>query len=433
MKPIILFQYDEVRFDRLGCYGYKKDITPNIDRLAGEGVIFDMCCSTSTFTPVCTGTILCGVYPYIHGQRNGFQSIRARTLAQILREHGYKTAGFVSNGLIGSDHNYNAGFDCFDEPKPGKDIFDDTEKTLERYREVEHKEVQMIPYYAGSWYAERMFKWIRENNSSNFFVWCQFYETHSGSEKVLLKQKRIEEGVLSEHSYYDAKIKLGDEKIVGGIVETLEDLGLFDDTLFIVTSDHGTSLGDYYGDSILYHGLERPAHVELYDPDVHVPLIIKSKDLPKDQRVRGMVRHVDLVPTILELCGIPLEGLGLEGVSLVPFIKEGKVPYPGLEAYMEVLSEDLMGEGGARQGIRTDDYKYIRSLTTMSEEWFDLRKDPGENQNIIERVKNLAPKKLREIRGRLNGYLWKGSEEIIVPEEVRKRTEERLRALGYLK
>ena len=116
-KPnVVLLSVDEVRPDHWGCYGYKKIGTPNIDKIAESGVLFETCIAADCFTPICMSSVLCASYPNKHGMRDPFCRIQSRTVTEILRENGYQTAGFVGNGVLGTKHGFGAGFDHFDEP-----------------------------------------------------------------------------------------------------------------------------------------------------------------------------------------------------------------------------------------------------------------------------------------------------------------------------
>lgn len=130
---------------------------------------------------------------------------------------------------------------------------------------------------AGNWYEDEVIDFMKKNKDKNF-IWNQFYETHSGG---LINKKKMEEGHWPEGGYYDAKIEVGD-KVFGRWMDTLKDLGLYDDAIVLMTSDHGTNISDdpdnglnfvYRIDSILPPGI--PTHPSFYEWDVHVPLIIK--------------------------------------------------------------------------------------------------------------------------------------------------------------
>lgn len=417
-QGLILITMDEVRQDHLSCYGYDKIQTTNIDSIAKSGVTFETCISSSCFTPISHATILTGVYPPVHKVRNPYSPVMSKALASTLKEHDYRCAGFVGVGFLGSSLGFDVGFDYFDEPS-GEEAW-----ASHRYKEDD------IGFLGGNWWFDRMLSWLRENHRRNFFIWGHYFECHLFAERALLKKKKIKEGELSEFGYYDAKIKHMDEVLFLPLTETLKALNAFDRTTIIVTSDHGTNFGEHPVPALPLAGEEirYPQHTTMYDCDLKVPLIIKSKRLPENKRIRGMARSVDLVPTILELLDIPIPGK-FNGVSLLPFIRKGEVD--GLIAY----SEDLFEERGgvALQAIRTDRYKLIRNNTTGVEEFYDLETDPSEHRNLMGNPTKELFFIAREMRKQLDTFLETEDETKEISGENREMIESRLRILGYIK
>jgi arylsulfatase A-like enzyme len=115
-KNIIMISFDEVRPDHLGCYGYGKNTTPNVDRIAENGVLFENCIAAGCFTPICMSSVLTGCYPNKHTVRDPYCTIQRPTIAEILKGNGYLTAGFSGNGVLGSAHGFGKGFASYDEP-----------------------------------------------------------------------------------------------------------------------------------------------------------------------------------------------------------------------------------------------------------------------------------------------------------------------------
>lgn len=418
-KNVILISMDEVRPDHLSCYGYEKVPTPNIDRITKEGVLFETCTSAACLTPVCMASVVCAMYPNKHTVRGPFSHIQSKTVAEILKECGYKTAGFVGNGLLGTKHGFAAGFDYFDEP---------TDDTSWGSWHPEGKEV----FYEGNWWVDRMLEWLRKNRSATFFVWGHYFETHEGAEKVLLRDGLMKEGELSEFSYKDAKIKYMDEQLFGGLLEAFDDLNLWEDTILIIMGDHGTNLGEHPARPVPHrsYNLIYPQHTTLYDVDLRVTLIIRDKNLPRSRRVTGMVRSVDVIPTLLDLLRVPTDKMDFDGVTLVPTIAETKAE--GRDAYAEMLYPLVEGIGSL-QAFRTDKFKFIRDLTKGTEEFYSLLDDPSEQDNLIEKVKESKKQELEQIRRKLNFYLFelKGKGAAFTGTE-KEEVKERLRRLGYM-
>ncbi|MBE44648.1 MAG: hypothetical protein CMO16_06575 [Thaumarchaeota archaeon] len=442
-RPIICWQWDEVKRSHLSCYGYKRPTTTKgADVLAKDGVLFERCVSSSSLTPVCTPAMWTGKSPNLNGCRDPYGYIHDKLLWGMLKDKGYTTGGFVSNGLLSEMHGYHQGLDHYSTPKAGDDIWDTLDALWRRKFQIANPGT---PEMAGNWYADEVVEFIKKNKDKNFFVWNQFYETHSGSEGWMIKKKKVlEEGHWPEGGYYDSKIQCGDGQVFALWMDTLKDLGLYDDAIVLMTSDHGTDLTDdpdklmgfgYRIDTILPPGI--PTHPSFYEYDVHVPLIIKG---PKGsaftggKRMGGMVRHIDMVPTILDLAGFSHEEIaafGMEGTSLRPWVEGGEKRVDGLTGYQDEMWE--LRPQGAKQAFTTQDWKYIRYLSGMTEEFYELNDDPLENSNVIESVKVNAPQFLRELRVKANEALWKTGAAVAMDPKEKEIVEARLRGLGYIR
>jgi len=416
-KNIIIISLDEVRPDHLSCYGYDRIKTTNIDQIAKEGVRFEICISSSDFTPIAMGSVITGKYPNKHGMRDAYSHLNGPTIANILKENGYRTAGFVGNGLLAKQHGFAEGFDYWSETSK--------EKSWAELRYAGSNEV----HYEGNYWVEEFFKWLEENYSSPFFMWGHLYETHESSETTLLEKGLIKKDELSEFSYYDAKIKMADEKLIHRLIESLKELGIYKNTTIVIMSDHGTNLEDRPAGIIPWRdGKKRyPQHTTMYDHDLKVALIIKDNELGKGKVVKGSVGSIDLAPTLLELTGISSDNFDLDGKSLMMVTEKGRSE--GRSIYSEDLFE-ARGKG-ALQSLRTDDYKFIRNLTLGTEEWYDLRKDPQEHENLIDTIDE---NKIIDVRKKLNVFLREGpgSKGKSFSKEEKEMINKRLRALGYI-
>jgi len=416
-QNIIIISLDEVRPDHLSCYGYKKISTPAIDQIASEGVKFNQCFSSADFTPIAMGSVITGKYPNKHGVRNAYSYLASPTIATILKEEGYRTAGFVGNGLLAKRHGFAQGFDFFNETSK------DTSWLEIQYPNSGNDEI----IYEGNYWVEEFFSWLKNNYQQKFFVWGHLYETHEGSGDSLVNRGLIKKGESPEFDYYNAKIKMADEKLVGRLISTLKELSIYDNTTIVLMSDHGTNLGEHPVKDIPWRkkGTCYPQHTTMYDHDLHVAMMIKGKDLPQGKVIQGMVRSIDLIPTLLEHIDISTQAYDFDGQSWLPLLKQD-------QDRNEIYSEDLFEPRGlgALQSLRTPEYKLMRNLTLGQESYFDLKNDPDEQKDIKE---NIDQEKLIKIRKKLNSYLFtkvvsqkgfnKGEKEVI---------NQRLRALGYI-
>ena len=416
-KNIIIISLDEIRPDHLSCYGYKKIRSAYIDRVAEEGVRFETCITSADFTPVAMGTVITGKYPNKHGMRDPYCTLTGPTIAGILQKNGYTTAGFVGNGLLAKQHGFGEGFDFFDETSKEKS-----------WVELQYAGSNVI-HYEGNYWVEEFFKWLKNNHKDRFFMWGHLYETHESSEIALLRKGLIKEGELPEFCYYDAKIKMADEKLIGRLLTTLDEFNISDDTILVVMSDHGTNLADRPAKPLPWRedGRTYPQHTTMYDHDLKVTMIIKGRGLPKGKVIKGMVGSVDLIPTLLDLGDISTEEYDFDGLSLLSVIENGEAK--GREIYSEDIFE-IRGEGFL-QSIRTDNYKLMRNLTLGKEEFYDLIKDPQEKQNIIEKGDKET---LMNLRKKLNGFLKaQVSEGKKFSQEAKAQIDMRLKGLGYIK
>ncbi|MBA7515451.1 Bifunctional sulfatase/alpha-L-rhamnosidase [subsurface metagenome] len=416
-RNIIVISLDEVRPDHLSCYGYQRMNTPAIDQLAKEGVRFETCITSADFTPIAMGSVITGKYPNKHGMRDPYCYLTGPSIAGILKENGYKTAGFVGNGLLSKKHGFSEGFDFFNETSK------ETSWLEIQYPGAKSDEM----FYEGNYWVEEFFRWLKDNYKEDIFIWGHLYETHEGSEHSLLKKGLIKEGELSRFGYYDAKIKMADGKLIGRLLDTLNKLSLADNTTLVVMSDHGTNLGEHPAKDIPWRkkGTRYPQHTTMYDHDLKVAMIIKGRDLPQGIAIKGMVRSIDLVPTLLDLVGIPVDRYLFDGLSLLPLIEEDG-------AREEVYSEDLFEPRGkgALQSIRTKDFKFMRNLTLGTEEYYNLNSDTQEQDNI---VRGIDKEVLIHIRKKLNTFLRTrvtSSKEF--SQKEKESVNQRLRALGYI-
>ncbi len=372
-KNLILITMDEVRADHITCYGNEKTSTKNIDSIASDGVKFSTCIASSVLTPVAHASILSGLNPYSHGVRGPFDSFLSRSLPVILKNNGYKTAGFVGNSMLGKKMGFNNGFDFFDEPAVGDEFMWE----LHSYKDPEHPDIR-FPW--GNWWIERMIEWIENNIEEKFFAFGHFFHTHEGSERQLLEMGLLDsESSQSEYGFYDAKINLCDDRFIGPILKVLKENEIYHDTTIVITADHGTMLGERALPPIPWReDVTYPQHTTMYEPDIKVPFIIKDRDLPKNLTIDGCIKHVDIFPTLLSLLDVD-SNLKEEGIDLLPVIEGTKLD--GFKAYIEDLF--LLRGQGALQAIRTRKYKYIINQTTNEEELYDIEIDPQEEENLI--------------------------------------------------
>ncbi|HEX3526418.1 MAG TPA: sulfatase-like hydrolase/transferase [Thermoanaerobaculia bacterium] len=400
---VLLVTLDTTRADHLGCYGYSLARTPRLDALAREGVRCADAVSAAPITLPSHATILTGLYPPAHGVRdNGSYALGddAVTLAERLKKAGYRTQAIVSALVLNRRYNLGQGFDGYDD-----DLWSEDEAKL-----------FMIRSRPGDRTAERAAAWLdgwsKEKTSGKphpFFLWMHLFDAHqpyrmAGTDRVL------------SPTPYDAEIAVLDRS-VGRVLDELKKLGALDNTLVIVTADHGESLGE--------HG-EKTHAVFIYDATVRVPLLLRCpRLLPSSKVYTDPVRSVDLVPTILSALGLP-GGNETQGVDLLPALR-GDVPAPQLPQYSESLLSEVGFGMAPLYGVRLGGFKWIRA---PKPEVYDLARDPQE-------LTNLYPAEARRgaaLDRDLAAILDDSRRRALAPQKspMDKETIESLQALGYL-
>lgn len=336
---IVLISIDTLRADRLGCYGYRLPTSPNLDKLASEGVLYPNAFSPCPYTVPTHASLLSGLYPINHNI--GFKLREGRVdpdstvfVQEILRSAGYATGAFMSAIVLGKGRGLDWGFDVYDDSMTG------TEANRPDQYIRDGRETNLAAL-----------EWISDNKAGDLFAWIHYFDVHGpytqasghdgpfepddyGADPVMLdvvkdglpggipeyqvlESKRDDEGQLVDcqrdlRSYlagYDNGVKYQD-MVIGELVDGLKREGIYDESMIIVTADHGEALGE--NGVYFFHGLT------VTPEQSRVPLIIK---FPAGYEITaapdGPVSTVDIMPTVLGCIGFHWEGLVLDGVSLV--------------------------------------------------------------------------------------------------------------------
>ena len=389
-KNVIIIVIDALRTDRLGCYGYKRMLTPNIDEIANKGVIFENCFSTFNATDPAFTTIVTGLFPASHRIRNHADRISPEMLQQfndnsipliseILHKHGYATIGL---DWLGRWHK--RGYDYYLGEKFDTNIPKATFLTDEAIAQINNRNTPffLFIHYWDSHTPYQPPEQIYEKNQLHNGIlkipkifdkisnvnWKQYLVESAGSATT------AEEVIAA----YDSAVQYIDQEI-GRLIESLKENNLFDNTIIIITSDHGESLTEH---EIFFD------HHGLYDESIHVPLIFGN--LPwQTRKIKDLVQHPDIVPTVFDLLEIAYEQELIDGKSLVPVLSEGKH-----NPCLFVISEESWTE--KKIAIRSIEWKYIMARSSEDaicrycgyvhegvEELYDLIADPHETLNCI--------------------------------------------------
>lgn len=390
---VLLITVDTTRADRIGCYGYRPARTPAIDALASRGVLFQKAYAQVPLTLPSHSSIMTGRYPREHGVRdNGRETLGRQfpTLASIFQEHGYRTGGFVSAFVL--DHRFGIarGFDVYADQMYAEPP-DDAPQELQLRANVT---------------TDRALNWLGASPDAPFFCWVHYYDPHDPYDPPA-------EFVDVERDPYDGEIAFMDSQI-GRLVEWLDRQGLRDKTLIVLIGDHGESLGEH----------DEHGHTNFtYDTNLHIPLIFASGHAGQPGlRSNVLVESVDVLPTVLELFGWKSPD-ALMSRSLVPILGGGSL------ADAEVYSETLYvrnGFGWAEQrSLTTSEWKFISS---EKPELYDLVKDPGEVNNVIEAHPRVAAELNARLLARFEAMVPGKAEKADLSEAAKAG----LAGLGYL-
>ena len=411
---VILISIDALRADHLGCYGYKLDTSPNIDRFEKEATLFTQAISQGSVTAVALLSLYTSTYPRTHGvYRMGYElNNRIPTLAQILKKNNYATAAIVC--CIKYIQGLERGFDVFS---------DDGDVKADKI-------------------TQKAISWLEKNRYNKFFLWLHYFDPHGpyrppspynrmfidnfklGKRNIPISKEMyypimaipgyVAEDNITDVDYYisqyDGEIRFVDEQI-GILLRKIKELDLDKRSILIITADHGELLGE--------HGIYF-CHSTLYDQVLRIPLLVKcEKIIPSSKIVNQQVQAIDIVPTILALLHIP-KGRHMQGKSLLPLIL-GKDSHLAVYAFSE---NDWFGEC-----IRAEGWKLMNRKRNNHKEYELYSLNSGELDNLID----LEKEKFRFLKSKLDN--WYKKTPINEPKECEPIAEEfkqLLKSLGYL-
>ncbi len=456
---ILLISVDTLRADRLNCYGYtQRRTSPAIDALARDGILFERSIATSPWTLPSHASLLTSLSPTHHGAVASFADFMAAprdkrllprlseehwTLAEALAGAGYETAAFTGGGTLDPQLGFDQGFA----------LYDTSMFKLSRRR--------MGP----------LVDWIGAHGTHSFFLFWHTFEVHApyvateflseGSPRdgtTILERRldrraarlRLDRDAFSNldlkrmlaaldaynvevcSALYDGGVRSFDrylERLVGA----LRSDGLYDRMAIVLTSDHGEEFDERGNGFYNKHG-----HT-LYEELLHVPLIIKLPgQAHAGTRVKSVVSALDVMPTLLELAGVPAAPHRLEGVSLRP-LWEGREAQAG-----RLVISEAVATGPERQSIQSDREKLILTFDPagtsaqgragLDRQLFDLSLDPGEHNNLLGagRPADAVARRAALLEEALRQERAAGKTQHAEPATIDPQTHERLRSLGYV-
>ncbi len=426
-KPnVILISLDTLRADHVGCYGHVRDCTPNLDRIAREGVLFENAYAQAASTLPSHKSILTSLYPpSLRSEGRPMLDLRRVTLSEILLNEGYCTAAFVHGGWMMPVFGFGQGFDIY--MVPGRNVI------------PEEPTAEAITRHAISW--------IRGHRDRTFFVFLHYGDIHSdwgdlpydapepyrsmylgdcamqlddlttriSGSTYLAEVNRgrfcpTDEELEALSALYDSGIKYTDDQL-GRLVSFLEELDLADDTMLILLADHGERLGEQ--GKMLHGWVTREV--------ARVPLVIRFPgSVLAGRRVRGQVELVDVVPTVLDFIGVPPRR-EMCGTSLLTVAREGGD------------TGAAFTEAGTRCSVRSGGWMLAHDAETGEMQVYDLEADPHETTNLAgqfpDRERALAAELVEWLELAQAARLEGGEGDEAEVDESLKRL---LESLGYL-
>ena len=400
---LVLITIDTLRADHVGAYGYARDTSPEMDRLAGEGILFEQAQVQWPKTNPSMASMMSSTYCMTNGVREYGAPIdpKLMTLAQIMDRAGYYCASFVANAHLGRFFNFDRGFD----------------EVHELWAERQHAHPLSLNYvgtYDNERIAALVTAWIGAHQDETFFLWLHLLDPHGPYEppealqtpylddeiydsqnmgvawaQVPYYQRREGMALLADYvARYDGEVAYSDQ-VVSRVVAELDAHGLAGNTLLVVSADHGESLGEhkYYFDHGKY----------MYQSCLRVPLVFYwPGTIPAGRRIDTPVGMIDLLPTLLELLGIDISPYRAEfqGHSFAASIRGAPM------AGRAIFAEGAAGQVSIRRGKwkLIDDPRADPKTGQVGLQLYDLSQDPAETNNLAERLPQVRDQMHAQLR-----------------------------------
>jgi arylsulfatase A-like enzyme len=441
-RKIILISVDTLRADHVGTYGYAKPTTPHMDALAGDGAVFLNTFAPSSWTLPSHVSLMTSLTCLRHGVNldSDHMDGSLTTLADFLRTNGFVCASYNGGGFVNPVFGFSKGFDLYAEG-----------------------EGSLWTNNAAAQTFDSASKWIERNADKDFFLFVHTYQLHNpyvspppydsmfldedwrwrlidvggylgGPRSAFKKLPEVERRNIV--GLYDGEIRYADEALIGPLVAQLKRLGIYDQAMIVLVSDHGEEFFD--------HGSWEHSRT-LYDESLKVPLIVKFPGSRfRGKRIDSFVRLIDVMPTIMDAYGIGSDRAALEGRSLVPVLKGKEKGDREVQAYLAggVLGGPFPGKMASTFGRekvilnKAFDPAALESMLCppppfAEVEVFDLAADPLETTNTVSAKAALALRLVGEMKKlQTDRPKGAGEREKVVMDAA---AEEKLRALGYIR
>jgi arylsulfatase len=478
---IIVYVLDSLRFDHVSCYGYHRETTPNIDRLAADGITFDHCYTPSTWTRPVAASILSGTYPGVHGvqRRDDKFSSSIPRLPALFQEAGFKTACVSAIGNVSTQMGFGDGFDNFFDLYKEPDLMQKRQKTTAAVEGLEDTDDIVFPHAEDI--NDFFFPWFEEHMEDDIFALLWSIQPHAPYEppekyqkfvsasydgrflgkRDMVRRARSKQDAQYLIDLYDSEIYYND-LMIGEIINRLKDQGEYDNTLLIIVSDHGDAFGEH---NLFSHG-----HLP-YDVVMRIPMVVKLPNSTyKGTKITQMVSLIDIMPTLLAYTGItyPADSIPILMGRDFLSILDDSVSRIHDYAYCETVYSETKPEF---YGVTNGEWKYLKmsppkfKRRNISDLWdrfvrervilsiirnplwllkrygrmkgemlFNKFDDPAENENVMAQHQNVLITMQNKLEGwrrecqKIADKYVSGHESYDDDEIMRKH----LKALGYL-
>jgi arylsulfatase A-like enzyme len=417
IKHVILISIDTLRADFLSCYGHPFVKSPNIDRVASEGMLFENHMTAAPTTLASHTALLTGTYPHTHGvPRNKFVVSEVNVLlAEVLKEKGFATAAFIASTALHEAYNMGQGCDYYEG---------DTAVFTQHHHGAASSErtADMV--------TDSVLKWVDQARAENLFLFVHYFDVHmsytppppydtmyprpdSDVDGSIIGISRIRKelrdqyhrdtpAVLTLKSLYGGEVTYTDSQI-GRLLAELETRGIYKDALLIITSDHGENFDEH--PNFIDHG------ADTFQNTVRAPLIIRfPHDKNGGRRIDRLVSNIDVMPSVLDWLEFDIPER-VEGVSFAPLRTGDQLPSrePIFAEATKPFSpkyEDHPIWTNAKKSkcIRDGKWKLIHRPIPGETELYDLQADPNEEKDIYHEINSIDPALVRRLKTALKNW-----------------------------
>ena len=446
---VLLISIDTLRADRLGCYGHPGGLTPNLDRIAEGGVRFSQAITGGSWTQAAFPVLLTSTYASMYAGCLGPLSPLRPSPVEAFSRAGYRTGGFSTSPLLSRRMGYARGFEEFFDLESG-----DPDPLIRNLKvghrlllsPLVHRLSSAIgansrparPYAPASHVVERVSHWVSAA-AEPFLAWVHLMDAHwpyhldedvsdpksiAGAWRDLRKMHRVNwkgDGLDGEQrkrfiDLYERAVQFVDAQ-VGLLLDHVDRAARLDNTVIVVVSDHG--------EEFLERGHWGHVEINLHDEIIKVPLLIKLPGGSQARTIEHQVRTLDIMPTLVDLCGIPEPG-GMLGESLRPLWTQSS------QEQERIAICERWREQSHMIAVRTSSHKYIwDSQEPENPTLYDLVNDPDERKDVRAEQPEIAGSLSRHVNGQLARMrsTWRGGSSEVDEDEA---VVARLKDLGYI-